>query len=77
MKEQRLYVVSRNPFQGGVGFSTIMFSSWAGKDLDKSQSLSGWGGVFNYWLFAIERDQEKTSQSLSGWGGVFNYWERR
>ena len=37
----------RNPFQGGMGFFTglqvLMFSMWAGK----SQSLSGWDGVFH------------------------------
>ena len=38
--------LSRNPFQGGVGFSTesdLVVVTHA----HPSQSLSGWGGVFN------------------------------
>ena len=36
----------RNPFQGGVGFSTSVWGQQWGA-LKLSQSLSGWGGVFN------------------------------
>ena len=39
-------ICSRNPFQGGVGFSTYEISYDVASDI-KSQSLSGWGGVFN------------------------------
>ena len=37
---------SRNPFQGGVGFSTVNMGQ-ASVRYWMSQSLSGWGGVFN------------------------------
>ena len=38
----------RNPFQGGVGFSTGNLWTKGGKLKELlSQSLSGWGGVFN------------------------------
>ena len=68
--EGRRYIC-RNPFQGGVGFSTGNgFWSSQGEIL-MSQSLSGWGGVFNPKdLFSLKLEQK--SQSLSGWGGVFN-----
>ena len=37
--------MSRNPFQGGVGFSTVdFFADGKGYSI-RSQSLSGWGGV--------------------------------
>ena len=38
---------SRNPFQGGMGFSTTVWSAAWGQ-LRLSQSLSGWDGVFNF-----------------------------
>ena len=38
--------IGRNPFQGGVGFSTGHLLQWPNNPT-KSQSLSGWGGVFN------------------------------
>ena len=40
-------LVGRNPFQGGVGFSTKARESLP-HPIGLSQSLSGWGGVFNF-----------------------------
>jgi len=37
----------RNPFQGGMGFSTGYKGVNDERDLYKSQSLSGWDGVFD------------------------------
>ena len=63
---------SRNPFQGGVGFSTKKNITYIIIVAPKSQSLSGWGGVFNSVDFFAEGKGYLMSQSLSGWGGVFN-----
>ena len=46
-RELGLVINSRNPFQGGVGFSTAMGLKWLREHKLQSQSLSGWGGVFN------------------------------
>jgi len=36
-----------------------------------SQSLSGWDGVFYWYIFRIMASEGVESQSLSGWDGVF------
>ena len=41
-----------------------------------SQSLSGWGGVFNRIVVAPKETGLVLSQSLSGWGGVFNLYKK-
>ena len=38
---------SRNPFQGGMGFFTSFFTTTLWLVTYKSQSLSGWDGVFH------------------------------
>ena len=95
----RLNVVSRNPFQGGMGFFTrellengyceaclvaIPFRvGWgfshsrlptgclASRKL-RSQSLSGWDGVFHAKMKKERSVLWIVSQSLSGWDGVFH-----
>ena len=63
--------IGRNPFQGGVGFSTkVKVEIHVNGKL--SQSLSGWGGVFNKAKITTSGGRFHQSQSLSGWGGVFN-----
>ena len=42
-----------------------------------SQSLSGWGGVFNPMFTVPMLLISYKSQSLSGWGGVFNWRKGR
>ena len=59
------------PFRVGWGFQRgFQLRVWE-LGLLVSQSLSGWGGVFNngevYAVGVVTK-----SQSLSGWGGVFN-----
>ena len=68
---------SRNPFQGGVGFSTPQGIEYRLVVSPKSQSLSGWGGVFNLEEKQGIRYRLLVSQSLSGWGGVFNFFRAR
>ena len=61
-----------NPFQGGVGFSTLATGWPLRSGRIRSQSLSGWGGVFNLGGKVDTGARRYLSQSLSGWGGVFN-----
>ena len=68
--------LSRNPFQGGMGFSTggkmriDILERWM------SQSLSGWDGVFDFESTKGTPGYSSVSQSLSGWDGVFDYGAR-
>ena len=63
---------SRNPFQGGMGFFTRM-KRLVGRVAEcKSQSLSGWDGVFHLRPWGGKPAGYVVSQSLSGWDGVFH-----
>ena len=54
---------SRNPFQGGMGFFTGPLVEGGCKMLLKSQSLSGWDGVFH-------RIRAKPEGSVSDWVAI-------
>ena len=62
----------RNPFQGGMGFSTDPTEYAVVEVTDASQSLSGWDGVFDRRPDLLVPDDLVRSQSLSGWDGVFD-----
>ena len=64
----------RNPFQGGMGFFTIQFPTYGWGWLStRSQSLSGWDGVFHSSSGSrLVRGKRIESQSLSGWDGIFH-----
>ena len=61
----------RNPFQGGMGFFTLA-SILAALPGGRSQSLSGWDGVFHPPAQLGIALAYLKSQSLSGWDGVFH-----
>ena len=61
---------SRNPFQGGVGFSTpAPVAGYAPRYLGRNPFQ---GGVGFSTAFGIKwlKEHKNQSQSLSGWGGV-------
>ena len=59
----------RNPFQGGVGFSTLGRVYYECAKGHKSQSLSGWGGVFNNIPLNKKRRAVKVAIPFRvGWG---------
>ena len=63
----------RNPFQGGMGFFTLLgYSSQALGQLCRNPFQGGMG--FFTMLVRVEEDRFTTpeSQSLSGWDGVFH-----
>ena len=63
----------RNPFQGGMGISTIELGPVLDGTLDpQSQSLSGWDGDFHGYEAKAARIWDGQSQSLSGWDGDFH-----
>ena len=67
-----LTLVCRNPFQGGMGFSTFCRLCVHAARGVSSQSLSGWDGVFDYEHLNEHGIILIKSQSLSGWDGVFD-----
>jgi hypothetical protein len=64
------------PFRVGWGFSLKVYLR-SEKNQIKSQSLSGWDGVFHGKNAFITWMKENVSQSLSGWDGVFHHVEVR
>ena len=64
--------VSRNPFQGGMGFFTRGGHLQILSVVVRSQSLSGWDGVFHVFDEQVADYLAEKSQSLSGWDGVFH-----
>ena len=68
-----LLALSRNPFQGGVGFSTLV--DVGGKVQGNLVAIPfrvGWG-FQHIGSRTVKAKNFTTSQSLSGWDGVFNF----
>ena len=58
-----------------MGFFTPSPLLGVGLGYLKSQSLSGWDGVFHLTCRRRWELEQKWSQSLSGWDGVFHFEE--
>ena len=55
-----------------MGFFTRILVAPAMLGIAMSQSLSGWDGVFHYFVEPLWIITYNKSQSLSGWDGVFH-----
>ena len=72
--EKRIFRKVAIPFRVGWGFSRARKDFWRQIDeLEASQSLSGWDGVFHYAVVFDGPAAQDPSQSLSGWDGVFHW----